>query len=340
MTAVEVYQEPTTALSIRSDQEYWNDVQLSALRQLGLEKAPEGDLRVFFHQVKKTGLDPFAKQIYMIGRNSKNGERWETKWTIQTSIDGARLTAARSHDYGGNSKAEFTYNPNGGLVAAFVTVWRISSPHPFEGEAYWDEYVQLDKNGNPTPMWRKMGRTMLAKCAEMKALRKAFPADLSGVYLTEEMLQADDAAAPAAAVRPTQPALESPRSTPPPNVDENGEVVAVPPAATTRRPPPARRVVEAQSQQVAEPGNGTAAPADERDGVRAEIVEYARTLKLTKPQMAAVVTDIAFGPTEFDELTLDQLGYVYHALTEIEGGARRLVKTAAGWDVQPGGEAA
>jgi hypothetical protein len=41
-------------------------------------------------------------------------------------------------------------------------------------------------------MWAKFPSVMLAKCAEMIALRRAFPAELSGLYSTEEMSQADD----------------------------------------------------------------------------------------------------------------------------------------------------
>jgi len=45
---------------------------------------------------------------------------------------------------------------------------------------------QLDTSGQ----WGKMGRLMLAKCAESQALRKAFPEDLSSLYEHAEMDQA------------------------------------------------------------------------------------------------------------------------------------------------------
>ena len=58
----------TTSLAITGDQTFWSETQLSALKALGLSNASKGDLSFFFHQAQRTGLDPFARQLYMIER--------------------------------------------------------------------------------------------------------------------------------------------------------------------------------------------------------------------------------------------------------------------------------
>jgi hypothetical protein len=114
--------------------------------------------------------------------------------TIQVSIDGFRVIAERSGDYAGQDEPQYTYDANGKLESAKVTIYRFRGNNRYPAAtavAYWDEYCQRDYNGNPTNMWAKMPRVMLAKVAEALALRKAYPQDLSGLYTTEEMQQAD-----------------------------------------------------------------------------------------------------------------------------------------------------
>ncbi|MBU8832364.1 hypothetical protein KL858_23275, partial [Mycolicibacterium goodii] len=60
-----------TLATIRPDQQTWDENQLAILRALGVEDTTKADVDLFFHYCRTTGLDPFRKQIYMIGRNTK-----------------------------------------------------------------------------------------------------------------------------------------------------------------------------------------------------------------------------------------------------------------------------
>jgi phage recombination protein Bet len=187
---IEQYRPQGSTLTLTSDQEWWNDKQIAALRQLGVEKANNGDLAVFMHVAQRTGLDPFARQIYMIERQGKQ--------TIQTGIDGFRLVARRAVDQAGESLSigggEWC-GPDGQWrdvwleqeppAAARVVVKR--GGHEFVGVALFREYAQHKRDGNLMAQWATRPAGMLAKCAEALALRKAFPLDLAGVYTDDEI---------------------------------------------------------------------------------------------------------------------------------------------------------
>lgn len=197
------------ALPTNSDDKTWNPEERALVEAAGLvhTDAQSGHktlaerpvVAAFLQHCARTGLDPIARQIYSIARKSKG----QLKWQIQISIDGARLVAERSGQYEGQTTPEFTAD---GITwtqvwlaaeppkAARVGVYRRGFRDALYAVALWDAYVQRTYNGDVTEMWKKMGPLMLAKCAEMLALRKAFPQDLSGLYSSEEMAQADAAA--------------------------------------------------------------------------------------------------------------------------------------------------
>ncbi len=58
--------------------------------------------------------------------------------------------------------------------------------------ALFKSYVQTNSHGEAISRWKTDPAGMLAKCAEALGLRRAFPHELSGLYTTEEMGQADN----------------------------------------------------------------------------------------------------------------------------------------------------
>lgn len=207
----------STDLTITAEQSTFNDRQLTVLRSLGIdEEAPAGDVDLFFHQAKRTGLDPFAKQIYMIGRRT-NVKRWDpdkrqkvdnwvTKYTIQTGIDGYRVLGHRTADARGDElevleplwcgkdgKWSDAWMGPGPPAAAKITI--LVNGRRFVATALYAEYVQTYESGGeqvPNSMWRKMPGNQTAKCAEAAAWRLAYPADFSGMVLEDAVQVIDE----------------------------------------------------------------------------------------------------------------------------------------------------
>lgn len=204
----------SSELTIKQDQENWTQRQIAALKQLGVSNnVTEADLDIFLAQSKRTGLDPFSKQIYMIGRRQKigNTDQYEIKQTIQVGIDGLRAIAHRvaqqCHEV--FSMSDTLWADNNG---AWHDVWLAPTPPAaakvsvkrgggvFSAVALFKEYAPIYK-GKLSGMWASKPALMIAKCAEALALRKAFPTDMSGIYTDDEMDNVKDYSEP---VEPTQ----------------------------------------------------------------------------------------------------------------------------------------
>ncbi len=156
------------------------------------------EFQLFLQVCKKTGLCPFSKQIYAVKRNDKKLGR--EVMTIQTSIDGYRLIADRTGCYCPGREPTFQYDKNGQLLSATSYVkkqTRDGTWHEISAIAFFSEYAQGFKDFNTgskklTAFWLDMPHNQLAKCAESLALRKAFPAELSGIFTKDEMNQSED----------------------------------------------------------------------------------------------------------------------------------------------------
>lgn len=158
----------------------WTPDQVSLIKRQVAQGATDDELTLFLYQARKSGLDPLAKQIYFQKRGSRA--------VFITAIDGFRLVASRTHEHAGTDDAVFDDEER--PSRATVTVYRLvgGNRHPFTATARWSEYCPPSGQDH---MWMKMPCTMLAKCAEALALRKAFPQELGGIYSKEEMDQAD-----------------------------------------------------------------------------------------------------------------------------------------------------
>ena len=179
--------------------------QIEVIKEQFAKGASDVELKMFLYVCRDSELDPFSRQVHLVPRwDSRLGK--EVRMVI-FGIDGLRSIAEKTGAYAGNSDPIFgdeieaeliktDYKTKKDIVTKFnapsratVTVKKVVQGVlcDFTATVEWTEYYPGGKGGM---MWAKMPKNMLSKCAEAKALRKAFPKVMSGRYVGEEMHQA------------------------------------------------------------------------------------------------------------------------------------------------------
>jgi phage recombination protein Bet len=180
--------KPAATVAQPSDLVSYSDAQVALIkRTLTDPRNPltDDEFALFIEVAKRTGLDPFRRQIYAVKRGDK--------MNIQTGIDGFRVLAQRSGAYEGQLGPLWcgqdgvwrdVWLEKGPPAAAKIGVLRRGFREPLWAVARFSSYAQAN-------LWQKMPEVMIAKVAEALAIRRAFPEDVSGLYTDDEMAQAD-----------------------------------------------------------------------------------------------------------------------------------------------------
>src|SRR5262252_542691 len=153
------------------------ELNIALIKRTVAPNATDDQLAMFIHDCNRRGVHPLDKLIVFTNAGGK--------YTPITTIDFMRSRAAESGEMAGSEDAVFTME-DGKPQSATVTVYRLTgnNSYAYTATARHKEYYRN------TPTWNHMPHTMLAKCAEALALRKAFPHQLGGLYVREEMQQA------------------------------------------------------------------------------------------------------------------------------------------------------
>ena len=170
-------------------------------------EAPDDVIALYFARCQQLGVDPLGRMMFVINRqrNFKDDRtgQWNKvdNWQLQGSVDLFRAVAASTTEYAGQD-GPFWCGEDGKWTdvwlrpvppaAAKVGVFRHGFVAPLYATAVFAEYCQTNRQGEAIGLWKNMPATMVAKCAEALALRKAFPAKLTGIYTGDEMAQAEN----------------------------------------------------------------------------------------------------------------------------------------------------
>lgn len=186
---------PSPALINRFEQ----DEVVRTIKDTVCKGATDPQLRMFLEVCKRTGLDPFLKEIWYVAE----------KGIIMAARDGYLRVANENPNFDG-IETRVERDEKKIPVKAVCTVWRKDRSHPVICEAYYNEYVKQ------SPVWKQYPSAMISKVAEVLALKRSFA--INGVVSEEEVGEHQGSAEAARAIAEAKIAGDMPLLTAPAEV--------------------------------------------------------------------------------------------------------------------------
>lgn len=168
MNLIEIKNEINTQIA---DKETFNTLIATTFKGLQPATAKRAMLEGMMRGYKFT--DFLQKNVYAIP--------FKDTYSLVTSIDYARKIGAKSGIVG-SKKPEYEFDEEGNINSCIFTVQKKTDNYigDYTALVYFSEY------SSGYNLWKSKPKTMIAKVAEMHALRKACPEELSQVYVEEE----------------------------------------------------------------------------------------------------------------------------------------------------------
>ena len=172
------------------------------------------EVMMFMTLCKYQHLNPFLRECYLIKYGNYDA-------SIVTSKDVFIKRAMKNPNFDGmeggiivqgNETGELIERPGSfyikseeTLVGGWAKVYMKNLKYPIQKSVNLEDYEGKTKDGKPNTMWAAKGSTMIAKVAQMQALREAFPEDLGGMYAQEEIVEAQGVTLSETAITPPAP---------------------------------------------------------------------------------------------------------------------------------------
>lgn len=159
------------------------------------------EVMMFLNLCRFQHLNPFLREAYLIKYGSSPA-------TIVTSKDVFIKRAMRHPNFRGMQAGIIVKNLTNGsreeregtyydraeekLEGGWAKVYMSNIDYPFYETVAMEEYEGRTKDGKLNSQWATKGATMIRKVAQMHALREAFPDETAGMYIQEEIAEAQE----------------------------------------------------------------------------------------------------------------------------------------------------